>query len=123
MNGKCLALRKEKAQHAVFVGTLSNIEKIISAILPLASSILFTLLPFRLFSNLFSVTMLALLLRISSKIAQKCRCKIAGPILSTLLNIKCVADDFSNVVDLLEGVEHIDVHHVFGLFIEGLTRL
>ena len=36
------------------------------------------------------------------------------------LNIKCVADDFGNVVDLLEGVEHIDVHHVFGLFIEGL---
>ena len=65
--------------------TLSNVEKITSAILPLARNILFTHLPFRLFSNLFSVTMLALLLRISSKIAQKCRCKIAELILSTLL--------------------------------------
>ena len=65
---------------------ISNVEKITSAILPLASNILFPPLPFRLFSNLFSVTMLALLLRISSKIAQKCRCKIAELILSTLLN-------------------------------------
>ena len=64
---------------------LSNVEKITSAILPLASNILFPPLPFRLFSNLFSVTMPALLLRISSKIAQKCRCKIAELILSTLL--------------------------------------
>ena len=64
---------------------LSNVEKITSAILPLASNILFPPLPFRLFSNLFSVTMLALLLRISSKIAQKCRCKIAELILSILL--------------------------------------
>ena len=54
--------------------------------MPWASNILFPPLPFRLFSNLFSVTMLALLLRISSKIAQKCRCKIAELILSTLLN-------------------------------------
>ena len=66
-------------------GELSNVEKITSAILPLASNILYPPLPFRLFSNLFSVTMLALLLRISSKIAQKCRCKIAELILSTLL--------------------------------------
>ena len=51
----------------------------------MARNILFTHLPFRLFSNLFSVTMLALLLRISSKIAQKCRRKIAELILSTLL--------------------------------------
>ena len=65
---------------------VSNVEKITSAILPLASNILYAPLPFRLFSNLFSVTMLALLLRISSKIAQKCRCKIAELILSTLLN-------------------------------------
>ena len=65
---------------------LSNVEKITSTILPLASNILYTPLPFRLFSNLFSVTMLALLLRISSKIAQKCRCKIAELILSTLLS-------------------------------------
>ena len=64
----------------------SNVEKITSTILPLASNILFPPLPFRLFSNLFSVTMLALLLRISSKIAQKCRCKIAELVLSTLLN-------------------------------------
>ena len=67
---------------------LSNVEKITSTILPLASNILFSPLPFRLFSNLFSVTMLALLLRISSKIAQKCRCKIAELILSTLLKIR-----------------------------------
>ena len=67
---------------------LSNVEKITSAILPLASNILYTPLPFRLFSNLFSVTMLALLLRISSKIAQKCRYKIAEFILSTLLTKK-----------------------------------
>ena len=65
--------------------TLSNVEKITSAILPLARNILYTPLPFRLFSNLSSVTMPALLLRISSKIAQKCRCKIAELILSTLL--------------------------------------
>ena len=64
---------------------VSNVEKITSAILPLASNILYTPLPFRLFSNLFSVTMLALLLRISSKIAQKCRYKIVEFILSTLL--------------------------------------
>ena len=64
---------------------LSNVEKITSTILPLASNILFPPLPFRLFSNLSSVTMPALLLRISSKIAQKCRCKIAELILSTLL--------------------------------------
>ncbi|MEE0446438.1 MAG: hypothetical protein UDM12_00485, partial [Prevotellamassilia sp.] len=63
-------------------GYYSNVEKITSTILPLASNILFSHLPFRLFSNLFSVTMLALLLRISSKIAQKCRCKIAELILS-----------------------------------------
>ena len=68
----------------------SNVEKITSAILPLAGNILYTPLPFRLFSNLFSVTMLALLLRISSKIAQKCRCKIAELILSTLLDKKFV---------------------------------
>ena len=66
-------------------GELSNVEKITSAILPWASNILFTHLPFRLFSNLFSVTMLALLLRISSKIAQKCRYKMVELILSTLL--------------------------------------
>ena len=65
--------------------TLSNVEKITSAILLLARNILYTPLPFRLFSNLSSVTMPALLLRISSKIAQKCRCKIAELILSTLL--------------------------------------
>ena len=51
----------------------------------MASNILYTPLPFRLFSNLFSVTMLALLLRISSKIAQKSRYKIVEFILSTLL--------------------------------------
>ena len=65
--------------------TLSNVEKITSAILPLARNILYSPLPFRLFSNLSSVTMPALFLRISSKIAQKCRCKIAELILSTLL--------------------------------------
>lgn len=95
MNGKCLALRKEKAQHTVFCGTLSNIEKIISAILPW--QVVFYLLT--------------------------CLSAIFKLILSTLLKIECVADDFGNVVDFLEGVEHIDVHHVFGLFIEGLTRL
>ena len=68
-----------------FSCSLSNVEKITSTILPLASNILFPPLPFRLFSNLFSVTMLALLLRISSKIAQKCRYKIVEFILSTLL--------------------------------------
>ena len=70
----------------LLIPLLSNVEKITSAILPLASNILYAPLPFRLFSNLFSVTMLALLLRISSKIAQKCRCKIAELILSTLLS-------------------------------------
>ena len=69
-------------------GYYSNVEKITSTILPFASNNLYTPLPFRLFSNLFSVTMLALLLRISSKIAQKCRCKIAEFILSTLLTKK-----------------------------------
>ena len=52
---------------------LSNAEKITSAILPLARNILYTPLYFRLFSNSFSVTMLALLLRISSKMqVQNC---------------------------------------------------
>ena len=73
-----------KISNWIWISNLSNVEKITSAILPWASNILFTHLPFRLFSNLFSVTMLALLLRISSKIAQKCRCKIAELILSTL---------------------------------------
>ena len=68
-----------------FSCSLSNVEKITSTILPMASNILYTPLPFRLFSNLFSVTMLALLLRISSKIAQKSRYKIVEFILSTLL--------------------------------------
>ena len=82
-----LRRRKKKSSAVVSDGrhTISNVEKITSAILPLASNILFPPLPFRLFSNLFSVTMLALLLRISSKIAQKCRYKIVEFILSTLL--------------------------------------
>ena len=78
--------------------TLSNVEKITSAILLLARNILYTPLPFRLFSNLFSVTMLALLLRISSKIAQKCRCKIAELILSTLLKTNIDFLEFEHLI-------------------------
>ena len=65
--------------------TLSNVEKNNFRNFAVGKNILYTPLPFRLFSNLSSVTMPALLLRISSKIAQKCRCKIAELILSTLL--------------------------------------
>ena len=68
-----------------FSCSLSNVEKNNFHNFCRWQVIFFPHLPFRLFSNLFSVTMLALLLRISSKIAQKCRYKIVEFILSTLL--------------------------------------
>ena len=103
-NTPCLSQNTEMRSSEMYVLTLrvailrlSNVEKITSAILPLARNILYTPLPFRLFSNLSSVTMPALLLRISSKIAQKCRCKIAELILSTLLKVFVLSQEIPNL--------------------------
>ena len=112
----CTSLLRSKPEVSrgwLRIKRFSNFEKIPSAILPLASNILFPLLPFRLFSNLFSVTMLALLLRISSKIAQKCRCKIAELILSTLLKTLLLGAGVLQVANVVE-VEHVLRHPFVG---------